>query len=165
MGWDAVELAAELLERFAVATVDGGQSDRAAIGWLLQRYPLANETAAGWQAFLDGAANPHNALPIEAGAAAELGRLLFPFCNARNEEAKPAKPDRDALAQYVELGFTLYAQEEAQDGRRFADWRTGKPSKQPQSAIKTIEELDAALKAGIRLFSFLPSEKALCALT
>ena len=155
---DSAELAGELAERFSVATVDGGQSDSDAIACLLQRCPLTNETAAGYSGFLDGVSNPHNALPIEAGAAAELRGLLIPFCNAEKEEAQP---DREALAQYIGLGFALYSQCETQDGKRkFCDWRTGKPSKQPQSVIKTLAELDAALAAGIRLFSFLPSERS-----
>ena len=154
MGWNAVELAAELLERFSLATVDGGEPDGEALAWLLQRYPIGAGTAAGWRAFLDGVSNPHSALPIEAGAAAELRGLLIPFCNAGEE------PDREALAQYIGLGFSLYSQCETQDGKRkFCDWRTGKPSKQPQSVIKALAELDTALAAGIMLFSFLPSER------
>ena len=152
----AQELAAELAERFSIATIDGGQSDSGAIACLLQRYPLTNETAAGWRSFLDGVSNPLNALPIERRAAAELRGLLIPFCNA---EKKEAQPDREALAQYIDLKFTLYAQKETQCGRTFADWRTGKPSKQPQSVIKTLDGLDAALAAGFELFSFLPSER------
>ena len=150
---DAQELADELVERFSIATVDGGEPDRDAVACLLRRYPLANETAAGWRGFLDGVSNPHNALPIEAGAAAELRGLLIPFCNAGEE------PDREALRQYIELGFTLYAQAETQGGRTFADWRNRKRGKKEASEVKSLAELDAALAAGGRLFSFLPSER------
>ena len=153
---DSAELAGELAERFSVATVDGGQADSDAIAYLLTRYPLTDETAAGWRAFLDGVSDSRGALPIEAGAAAELRRLLVPFCNAEKEEAQP---DAGALAQYIDAGFTLYAQAETPAGRTFVDWRTGKWGRQPRSVIRTLDELGAALNAGIRLFSFLPSER------
>ena len=154
--------AQELAERFSIATIDGGQSDREALAYLLTRYPLACETAAGYSGFLDGASNPHNALPIEAGAAAELRRLLIPFCNA---ERKKAKPDREALRQYIELGFTLYAQAETPDGKRaFVSWQTGKWGKKGASEIKSLDELDAALERGVSLFGFLPSERGLVCL-
>lgn len=76
------------------------------------------------------------------------------------EYAEPATPDREALAQYIGLDFTLYAQEETQDGKRkFRDWQGGREWNKDTARIARLEELDAALKADIRLFSFLPSEK------
>ena len=75
---DAQELAGELAERFSIATIDGGQSDREALTNLLTRCPLTIETAAGYSDFLDRVSNPLNALPIDAGAAAAM--LAFSPC-------------------------------------------------------------------------------------
>ena len=76
------------------------------------------------------------------------------------EYAERATPDREALAQYIGLDFTLYAQEETQDGKRkFRDWQGGREWNKDNSKIATLEELEIALRGGIALFAFFPSEK------
>ena len=143
---------------------------------LLSEYPFTVETAAGWDAFLRRKKSFEWAFEKAADAAPQaqekpqaVGKADYIIEEkaknaaaplASNAEKEEAQPDREALRQYIDMRFTLYAQEETQDGKRkFRDWQGEREWNKDNSKIATLEELEIALRGGIALFAFFPSEK------
>ena len=149
---------------------------------LLSEYPFTAETMAGWDAFLRRKKSFEWAFEKAADAALQaqekpqaVGKTDYIIEEnaknaaaplASNAEKEEARPDREALRQYIDMRFALYAQKEGKDkeGKSYSYFvdlqgRGKGYNNKPNAAIRTEAELDAALSAGITLYHFSPKER------
>lgn len=139
----------DILECFSIMK-DGGATDDAALEFIRQTYP---------QTLKNG---------VYSVLLQKIGKSINQAQNGVNTEQKEkVTPDAGTLQQYLDMGFTLYAQKEGFNGkvdRYLVDWRepmtkyTKGASGEP-AALRTAADLQTAINNGVVLFSFLPSEK------
>jgi hypothetical protein len=153
-----------LTERFSIMTVDGRQADAAALAYIRENYPqtLKNGLYSALLAKVDKSTN-------RPAGNANKGVLEHTEQkeNAKMQMSEQAVPNYESLRQYIEYGFTLYAQKAGFNDKVKlfpVDWRQAmdkytKSAGDALATIKTADELQTALKNGVLSFSFLPSEK------
>lgn len=153
----------DILERFAIMTIDGKQADETALEYIRKTYPQTLKNGV-YSEFLGKIsklpAGTENAPQNETTGQGE---------RMTEQKEKADGADFETLRQYTAAGFTLYAQKpgknaEGQSFRYWIDWRARidrytKSAEQATAAISTESELKAAIDNGVKLFAFLPSEK------
>lgn len=149
----------DLLERFSIMTVDGGQPDAAALEHIRKTYPHTLINGVYREFLAEIGKLPAEPTPAPKNESVELTK----------QKEKADRADFDTLRQYTAAGFTLYAQKagknEQGDIFRFCvDWRAKidrhtKGTEQPQAAITTEQDLKQAIDNGVKMFAFLPSEQ------
>lgn len=153
----------DLLERFAIMTIDGNQTDETALEYIRETYPQTLKNGV-YREFLQSIgklpAGTENAPQNQSTGQGE---------QMTEQKEKTDAPDFETLRQYTAAGFTLYSQkpgknEQGETFRYWIDWRAKidrytKGTEQATAAISTETELKTAIENGVKLFAFLPSEK------
>ena len=153
----------DLLERFAIMTIDGNQTDETALEYIRETYPQTLKNGV-YREFLQSIgklpAGTENAPQNQSTGQGE---------QMTEQKEKTDAPDFETLRQYTAAGFTLYAQkagknDQGETFRYFISWkekidRYTKSADQVTAAISTETELKTAIENGIKLFAFLPCEK------
>jgi hypothetical protein len=140
----------DILECFSIMK-DGGATDDAALEFIRQTYP---------QTLKNG---------VYSVLLQKIGKSINQAQNGVNTEQKEkVTPDAGTLQQYLDMGFTLYAQKEGFNGKvkRYpVDWRAPmtkytKGAADDLAALQTAAELQTAINNGVILFTFRPAEKS-----
>ena len=158
----------DLLERFAIMTIDGNQTDETALEYIRETYPQTLKNGV-YREFLQSIgklpAGTENAPQNQSTGQGE---------QMTEQKEKTDAPDFETLRQYTAAGFTLYAQtlyaqkagknDQGKTFPYFIDWkakidRYTKSTDQATAAISTETELKTAIENGVKLFAFLPCEK------
>lgn len=153
----------ELIERFAIMTIDGNLTDETALEYIRKTYPQTLKNGV-YREFLQSVDKlPAGAEKAPQNESTGQGEKMT------EQKENAAAPDFDTLRQYTAAGFTLYSQkpgknEQGETFRYWIDWRAKvdrytKGAEQAAAAISTETELKAAVDNGVKLFAFLPGEK------
>lgn len=148
----------DLLERFSIMTVDGNQTDAAALDFIRRTYPKTLSNGLYGELMETISKRPSGNAPENTSPE-----------RPTKQKEKADAPNFETLRQYTAAGFTLYAQKAGKnkEGNSFpyyVDWknkidRYTKGAGKQDAAISTEAELQTAIENGVKIFVFMPGER------